>query len=239
MGMTNSDKKHYDVVIATPGPSVEQGYLRSLMDTIEVLNDKGISFKFLDGSSSIVSEARNMTAHDNSLKNKQIVNGEYTYNKIFWIDSDMGWTPEDFIKLYESELDILSGVYVRSDGPVTFGTNSSKISEHILMQLTEPFRVRYVGFGFICMKYGVMESVEYPWFRVEYGKNKNGDINVIGEDVYFLREAEKNGHITYVDPTVRVFHYKTLGLQYRDINVIEEDIEFDEADDEFLSKFLF
>jgi hypothetical protein len=40
-------KTHYDVLIATPGSMFKQEYVRSLVETTKVLNEKGISYYFL------------------------------------------------------------------------------------------------------------------------------------------------------------------------------------------------
>jgi hypothetical protein len=231
--------KHYDVIICTPGPNVESGYLNSLMDTLEILNEKNITYKLLNSFSSIVSEARNNTVCDTKDSDYRLFNGKYTYNKIFWIDSDMGWKPEDFLKLYESDLDILSGACVRADSKLAIYTLNDA-SEDLFMQFTKPFKVESVGAAFLCLKPGVMEAVEYPWFQITYGKNDNGKTYIIGEDIYFCRAAAKHGYSVHVDPSVRILHYKTIPLKYRDKVITEEPVvDFDVADDDFLNKFLF
>jgi GT2 family glycosyltransferase len=230
--------QYYDVIICTPGSNVESGYLNSLMDTLEVLNQKNISYKLLNSYSSIVSEARNLTVYEDD-QTYRLFNDKYTYNKVFWIDSDMGWTPEEFVKLYESDLDIISGSCVRADHKMaifTFG----KVSEDLYMQFVNPFQVESVGFAFICLKSGVMESVGYPWFKVVYNTDENGEFRLTGEDIYFCRQARKAGYDVYVDPKVRPLHYKTIPLKYKDKTIIVEDPQvFEEADQDFLDQFLF
>ena len=95
--------KHYNVVIATPGFSMDAEYVKALMATCERLVDEGISFTFLSEYSSFVPHAREATAmggRELRYDKKQIAGGRFTYDKIFWIDSDIVWTPEDFLKLY-------------------------------------------------------------------------------------------------------------------------------------------
>lgn len=230
---------YYDVVIATPGNNFEVGYLKSLMDTVAMLNEKKISYKFVSGQSSIVSEARNQTICDTE-KNHEVLNGEITYKKIFWIDSDMGWTPEHFLKLYESDLDIVSGVAVRADGKLAFG-GSLENSEHVFLQFSKPFEVSYAGFAFICLKSGVMESIFYPWFKLVYSYNQDGESVLTGEDAYFVIKARAEGYSTFIDPSVRVSHFKMKPLIYKDVDFspIENEEVLDEATDEFLKEFLF
>jgi hypothetical protein len=89
-------------------------YVQALVDTTRVLNEKGISYQLLTKSGSFVPSTRELTATDTFSHNwetREIASGKYTYNKIIWIDSDIEWTPEDFLKLYYSDLDIISGLY--------------------------------------------------------------------------------------------------------------------------------
>lgn len=45
--------------------------------------------------------------------------GSVTYNKIFMIDSDIEWHPNDFMKLYESDKDAIVGAYLMASGDKT------------------------------------------------------------------------------------------------------------------------
>ena len=106
---------HYNVVLMTPGSSFVPGYVKSLVETTKVLNERGISYHLVSRYSSFVPTARELTALDCSSHDfavTEIAQGRFTYDKLMWIDSDIEWTPEDFLRLYESELDIVSGLYV-------------------------------------------------------------------------------------------------------------------------------
>ena len=97
------NKPHFDVLIATPGENMVSAYVQALVDTTRVLNEKGISYQLLTKSGSFVPSTRELTATDTFSHNwetREIASGKYTYNKIIWIDSDIEWTPEDFLKLY-------------------------------------------------------------------------------------------------------------------------------------------
>jgi hypothetical protein len=93
---------HYDVLIATPGPSMKPEYVMSLMKTVEALSSRGISYHLLNKYSSFVPSARELTATDTYSHNwmtNRVGSGKFTYKKIFWIDSDIEWEPEDFLKV--------------------------------------------------------------------------------------------------------------------------------------------
>jgi hypothetical protein len=106
--------KHYNVVIATPGRMFHSEYVQSLVKTLEALTAEGLTYTFLNKYSSFVPTARELTAidrWDHNYDSNEIAEGKFTYDKLFWIDSDVEWDPEDFLALYKSELEIVSGLY--------------------------------------------------------------------------------------------------------------------------------
>jgi hypothetical protein len=212
--------EHYNVLICTPGHSMDANYVKSLIKTINVLNEEGISYKFLNEYSSQVAMAREATA-SNSLNLNAFSNlpggGEFTYDKMFWIDSDIAWTPKDFIDLYKSNKDIISGIYFNNKGlgmikgigedehPITI-SNIQHFSKNI-------FEIESAGFGFICVKSGVFENMKRPWFDTEYFELKDGEKTIrlpYGEDFSWCVKARKSGFKIWADPTIVVDHYKNI-----------------------------
>lgn len=202
---------HYDIAICTPGVNFDVGYIKSLMATVQRLNEEKISYKFFNGYSSIVSDARNNTICDD--ESEIPFGGKITYNKMMWIDSDMGWTPDQFLRLYESEKDIIGGVYLSSSGGPTYGLGS-KMMNAISLSFTDPFRVLGVGFGLVAIKSGVFEDIAFPWFEIETKIDDEGKRKTIGEDFVFCNKALAAGYETYVDPSIKLIHYKVLPIEY-------------------------
>lgn len=211
-------KTHYDVLIATPGSMFKQEYVRSLVETTRVLNEKGISYYFLSKYSSFVPSARELTATDsysNDWQNKDICGGKISYKKIIWIDSDIEWTPEDFMKIYDSELDVISGLYqTHPNGTVAVNLTDPKgrptlvNKVHFLLHW-DPVEVGGVGFGFVGMKYGVFEKMKRPWFKIREVEWDDVDFSVnMGEDYSWCEGAKDAGFKIWVDPTVKVKHHK-------------------------------
>jgi hypothetical protein len=90
---------HYNVIICTPGSSMVNSYTSSLLNTIDVLNKNGISWKYQNEYTSIVATAREGTIADTmnfQVNTNKPGLGKYTYDKIFMIDSDISWDPDDF-----------------------------------------------------------------------------------------------------------------------------------------------
>jgi hypothetical protein len=211
---------HYNVVFLTPGSSMVPAYVRSLVETTKVLNERGISYHYVSRYSSFVPTARELTALDypsHDFASTEIAQGRFTYDKLMWIDSDIEWTPEDFLRLYESELDIISGLYVLDSAgtvaaqlPDTRGvpTRMNKV-EFMLHDL--PVEVGGVGFGFVCIKKGVFESIPRPWFligRIQWNPDSEMRVNV-GEDYSWCGNAQRAGFKIWVDPKVKLLHHKS------------------------------
>jgi hypothetical protein len=216
-------KPHVNVLIATPGHSVMAEYVKSLLPTLFALSAKGLSFAWLNSYSSLVADARETTlsgTRQNELDQQNVLQGEVTYDKIIWIDSDIAWTPEQFIKLYEAEEDIVTGAYLFPSGDVAAFKNAlgDAYKKDEVNKLKEKTEIASCGFGFIAMKPGVFESVPRPWFSssnitVHYEDGREPvTFPIMGEDVSFCRKAVGNGYKIYLDPTIKVLHHKMVQL---------------------------
>ena len=223
--MTN-DKPHYDVLIATPGKLLHAEYVSSLVDTVRWLESEGLTYKFLNKQGSLISSTRELTALDSYVPNwdtREVGGGEYTYGKIFWIDSDVQWDVEAFKKIYESEQEIVGGLYQTSpDGRVAaaffdaLGQPTTVREQDFIMMDEGLHEVYGLGFGFIAMKSGVFEACDRPWFLMERIRWAHLDFDLnIGEDYSFCINARRNGFKTYVDSTVKVMHHKETVYKIR------------------------
>lgn len=215
-------KPHFNILIATPGRSMEAEYVRSLIKTTEYLQKVGISYKYLNEYSSQVSAAREATAMGSDFLdafNKNPVRGECTYDKIIWIDSDISWDIEDFMKICESDKDIISGVYFNHLGVPMFSVHDDQLysDPKILEQAKVPFEIFAAGFGFIGMKSGVFENIPRPWFETVYQQitNNEGQDMLIpfGEDYSWCAKAKRSGFSVYLDPTIRLTHHKKVAIK--------------------------
>jgi len=213
---------HYNVLICTPGHSADINYIKSLIDTIKVLDAEGISYKFLSEYSSQVAMAREATI-SNSLNlnpfNSLPGNGEFTYDKIFWIDSDISWTQKDFIDLYMSENDIVSGIYFNNLGVAMIkelDRDNPELNIANIRSLPKKiFEIEAAGFGFICIKNGVFENMDRPWFDTEYFELSDGNKKIklpYGEDFSWCIKARKRGFKIFADPNIIVNHHKNIKI---------------------------
>lgn len=217
--------QHADLIICTPGHSVMSGYLRSLLETTQELNNRGITWAFSNEYSSHVGDARETTlsgTKQNSLDDSRPFHGNLTYNKLIWIDSDISWTVDDFMKIYESDKDIISGAYLLGNGDVTAYKEQlgRPYTYGEVLEMTEPTVVSGVGFGFLGVKKGVFESISRPWFQATEATLKNLDTKeefsfmIMGEDIAWCKRVQDAGFKIWFDPTVRVQHHKMMKLTW-------------------------
>lgn len=222
--MTQNDmgiQQKVDVIIATPGHSMEAEYVRSLVETIHLLNKLGISYYYANKYTSRVAAAREATAMDSEFLdafNNAPLLGKVAYKKFFWIDSDMSWNPSDFIHLYNSTLDIISGIYLSDKGVPMFSPLDEKHSFEEIASSPKPVEVMAVGFGFICIKQGIFESMPRPWFDTKFIKLKDEKTEKeifipFGEDYSWCASAREVGHKIFIDPLIKLVHHKKVAIR--------------------------
>lgn len=214
-----------DVVIATPGGSLTGQYVKSLLETIGELSNRGISSVWLNRHASHVADAREITLAntlENSIHDSRPLHGALEYKKIFWIDSDISWQPADFMRLYDSDFDIVSGAYMLATGEVTAYPERLKsgFSVESVLKMSEPVKVHSVGFGFLAVKSGIFERLSRPWFQsvpvtlVDPGTGKEFAFPIMGEDISWCERVGRLGYDIWFDPTVRVTHHKNVALTW-------------------------
>jgi hypothetical protein len=216
-------ENHYNILIATPGRDMEAEYVVSLINTVSHLNKEGITFLFLNKYSSMVSSAREATVMGSNYLDafcNSPVSGKVTYDKIIWIDSDISWEIEDFMKIYESDKDIISGVYFNQEGTPMFSVDSQDAVAEITRVLNSENdeKIYAAGFGFIGMKSGVFEKIERPWFDSTFHKISNDDKTKeffipLGEDYSWCDKAKKSGFSIFLDPSVILTHHKKVAIR--------------------------
>jgi hypothetical protein len=219
MMKNQTQKPHFNVVIATPGHSLDANYVKSLLATIQVLQANGITWHYQNEYASLVTNAREATITGS--RNLEVFNtspgkGQYTYDKIFCIDSDIVWNPEHFLKLLSSDKPVISGVYYEAQGADAMihknKDSYAMMNRQELSAYKEPFPVYGVGLGFICINYGVFESLKRPWYGLgKVIQEVDGIIYELplGEDLYWCERVGENGYQVQVDPTVVVGHVKS------------------------------
>lgn len=193
--------EHYDVVIATPGEWFNQHYVGAVIKTTKLLEKRGISSLWLNNYSSHIGEVRQRIIDDLE---------EISYNKVFWIDSDIYWNTDQFIRLYESHEDLISGCYITTAGVIAAQDfNGLSLDPNYVRFHRDMIEVQSVGFGFLCMKKGIVEQLDNPMMPMN---------DVLNEDIAFcMRVKSELGIPIMLDPTVKLDHFRTVPLGWREV----------------------
>jgi GT2 family glycosyltransferase len=226
-GLINSQPPF--VVVCIPGNNFSKEFVASLIDTIGFFNQNGIRFTFSMGYNSVVYFARLLLLGADVLRGKdqKPFDGKLDYTHILWIDSDIVWSPELHIKpLFAHDVDIVSGLYPLTDGK-SFAAVLKKdwdldyFKEHGTFRFADAtdfkdqkklIEMAYAGFGFMLMKKGVMESLEYPWFKQIEIKIGDDIVDMTSEDTSACLRLREKGYKIWIDPKVRVGHQKMMIL---------------------------
>lgn len=140
-----------------------------------------------------------------------------------WVDNDVGFDWEAFERLcvFSSVYPIVAGCYPSRTMPPTFFVHDvgEPLNEHGLL------KVNGTGMGFVAVQRQVYEKMQvlqytskaYPtplraFYQMGYEKSDLPDhegepvMKTLGEDIWFFREAEKQGFPTYIDPQISLTH---------------------------------
>jgi hypothetical protein len=213
------------IIFCLPGKNFSSNYFNSWMATIAELGKQGISYAYSMGYDPVVYYTRNriLGGENTSGRQQKPWQGQIAYDHMIWIDGDMVWKPEDVLALIAHDKPIVSGVYPMSDNQnytVVEKLDYNHLADNGIfkfMDRTEmstrsaPFTVSYTGFGFLSIKAGVVESMEYPWFQPRWVSNDRFH-DFCAEDVGFCWAAQELGHEIWIDPSIKVGHEKSIVL---------------------------
>jgi hypothetical protein len=179
----------------------------SLMATQHALHERGITYDVTFGvGSSVVTSARNKAVH---------LFLQTTCNRLFWIDSDMVWKAEHFIRLLalSQVLECVNAAYRLKRDPSPFIVDTGgpiKTNEYGCLPNVG------TGIGFCCVQRSVVEALAekapkliYPDVAVPVARifrESERDGHFVGEDIAFYEDMRSLGFNTYLDPTVWLGH---------------------------------
>ena len=145
---------------------------------------------------------------------------EKPQNFLFWIDSDIVWTPTDFLKVlkHASKRGIACASYpLKRDPPLVIVnmTDGADLSPEGLVEIDS------AALGFCCIRRDVIEkfadtreryhhNLNDSWqieaFGFRPGKDKEGRRTKQGEDVAFFNDLRDLGYKVYLDATIQLGH---------------------------------
>ncbi len=188
---------------------------RSFIETAQMLTARNVphQFQFLTQGSQIDFD-RSELAH-------QFLKSDY--NRLFWIDSDMSWAPEDFLKIMalSTVMPIVGASYPAKKGPQT-----QFLVEVPRLELKANewgcLTVYGMGLGFTCVKREVVEKLarRSPVFsrndefmRMIFRTGIDQDGLYRSEDMHFFKSCREQGYEIHVDPNIELGHVG--GKEYR------------------------
>ena len=203
-----------------PGDSFTSSFLQCWTDTIKWCQNNDIEWELKQGVSSNVYYVRGLCLQLDYKKGKkqQPFHGA-AYDYIMFIDSDQTWTVDNIADLIIHDESIVSGYYLCEGGKqtvvgefdITNYKNTFLYTSWELKKLPRNSKglteVGYTGFGFMLIKKGVIESMEYPYFEPIFTENDSVR-DFSGEDVGFCYKAKQAGFKILVDTFVKVGHEK-------------------------------
>lgn len=213
------------IIFCLPGSHFSGTFLDSWTDLLVYCIRKNITFAVSRKESPVIYYVRTMCLGGDVLRgpDQKPFNGEVDYTHIMWIDSDIVFRPEQFQMLIDADKDIVCSPYMmkgskylavvehwneehfKTTGSFQFMTDQDLAKKH------SPFKAAYCGMGFMLVKKGVFESLQYPWFQPIFHEIGNAR-DFSSEDVSFCLTASKNGYQIHVHPQARVGHEKTTIL---------------------------
>ena len=181
----------------------------SLIRTVSECAKLGVKLEveFIIGCS-VVTMARNRVV-DSFLKTD--------YSRLFWIDSDIGWRPEDFLRLLAltEKVDVVGALYPMKSQDVIVPTAFDRRTEFDMNEFGL-LHANGLGLGFCVMKREVVEKVAATKTKVidRLGGIEMADVFRLdtfkgyfrGEDMAFFADIREQGFAVWVDPTIRVQH---------------------------------
>ena len=214
------------IIICLTGNRFSGNFLDCWTQTLLYLNKKNINFVVSRRECSNVFLVRNLVlgTHISRGRNQKPFNGEIDYDYILWIDCDTVWSVENLENLFNTDGDIVSGLYLMQDKrnfsavevwdeayfKENYGFKYINITD--IQNYKEPFEVSYAGMGFMLVKKGVFESLQYPYFEALPFDFGDGIFEYTSEDIGFCLKAKKQGFNVIVNPNIIVGHEKMIIL---------------------------
>lgn len=186
-------------------------FMESLYLTRDHLQDLGVECEILmDINNPYIDLARNVISD-------KFMRGDF--NRIFWIDHDMGWSTQDVTNLlyWSTKYDFVSGMYPLKREPVSYKLDMPVPIEKDKNGL---IKAKGVPIGFTVINKTVFAKMNPGWFLHEEKQLRqyfragpkiiDGASRFIGEDIYFCKEYGGN---IWIDPEVNPVHYGMKGYK--------------------------
>lgn len=195
MSHMNTPKKKILLAIPT-AKYIESETFKSIYD-LDVPDDVELTFQYFFGYN--IDQVRNLIAHWAS-----------HYDYLFSVDSDIVLPKDCLVKMYNHNVDMVSGIYIQRKPDTEIleiyrKNNIGGVSNVPLIHL-QPSGLHEIdgcGFGCVLVKSEVIRKIGYPQFVYKSALDHQFTVS---EDVDFCRKAQNVGAKIYVDSTIICNH---------------------------------
>jgi hypothetical protein len=181
---------------------------RSLIETVSALEIRKIKYsvQFVTNGS-IIQKVRSILTHS-FLKSGM--------DRIFWIDSDMSWSPEAFMRLLglSTVMDVVGATYPAKRDPNIEFMMSLEDTGHVEANQYGCVPVKGMGLGFTVVNRRIIKTLADQAQKV---REDGEDVAMIfrcgveggvfvGEDIAFFGDCRKLGATVFCDPSIKLGH---------------------------------
>ena len=223
------------IIFCIPGKTFSTNFLSSWSETLLELTKRGHQCYMANrnGSPWFV---RNICLGGNALRGKgqQPYDGKIEYDYIVWLNNDIVFTVNHVNQLIERMSDeskqVIGGIVPEGENEFDIidksNWNFQYFMEHgrfkaftrsdLVRKKDELFEVEHASMKFLCMRKGVLESIEYPWFKplffefdvdvTDTSDNivKRSIRDYCSDDIAMSRTLVEKGYTLWVDPMITV-----------------------------------
>lgn len=199
------------VMISTPtlDGNLDARYVAALLQTTDSLRKRRIPYEItFELGNSLIADARNRLC-STFLKSP--------HSDMVFIDADIVWQPDDFMRLLSHPVPFVAAVYQRKSRDVSFTVKFGKQIERRGELLTADC----VGTGFMRLSRECLEALAnaHPEWRIADAKSGANELfyalfdtgilkgEYVGEDYMFCHRWRELGGEVLIDPTIRLAHY--------------------------------
>lgn len=223
------------LIFCFPGKSFSSAFLTAWSNILLKLTSRGhqVMMANRDESPWFV---RNLCLGGNVLRGKhqKPYDGNLEYDYLFYVNHDIVFTEENVMQMLEHmkdetkqvvgamvplstmEYDLIDKGHWDFKEFIQNGSFRSFTRRDLILKKNELFEVDHVSSGFVCIRKGVLEQLEYPWFKPLYFEftvdveDASGNItkreirDYCSDDIAFSRSLAEKQIQMWVDPMLTV-----------------------------------
>ncbi len=159
---------------------------------------------------------------------------EAGFDRFLFIDSDVGFEPNDAIKLLAGSEPVVAALYMKKDVRDFSGTFPAHIKQVVFGPAAPGlYPLLYASAGFLCIRaevlrrmiealalpvcrYGAIKGI-YPFFLPLLAPDGRGETRYLTEDYSFSHRLGLIGITPMADTSIRLVHYGRYGFSYDDL----------------------